>query len=173
MRKIKNIYVSSDFLSDDLITKKSEEIDGLMDHGIRQNRSSFPVACFHFQSYNFSKYSGEKIPAIIILIMHLRSPSTCNKKKKYVMYFSASALAGFKIIILLTLQIIIGNMYQLTGLIIAGLMAGLAIGSGVNIKLLNRLSCQKLVFYLLLFTFLTGLLYDYISAIKSDYLQSG
>ena len=56
------------------------------------------------------------------------------KRRYMLMYFSASALAGFEIIILLTLQIIIGNMYQLTGLVIAGLMAGLAIGSGVNIK---------------------------------------
>ena len=56
------------------------------------------------------------------------------------MYFSASALAGFEIIILLTVQIIIGNMYQLTGLVIAGLMAGLALGSGANIKSLNGLS---------------------------------
>ena len=55
MKKISNIYVSSDFLSDDLITKKTEEITGLMDRGIRQNKSSFPVASYHFQSYNFSK----------------------------------------------------------------------------------------------------------------------
>ncbi len=50
------------------------------------------------------------------------------------MYFSASALAGFEIIILLSLQVMVGNMYQLTGLIIAGLMTGLAVGSGINIR---------------------------------------
>ena len=48
------------------------------------------------------------------------------------MYFSASALAGFEIIILLTLQLTAGNMYQSAGLILASLMAGLAIGAGTK-----------------------------------------
>ena len=84
------------------------------------------------------------------------------------MYFSASALAGFEIIILLTLQIIIGNMYQLTGLVIAGLMAGLAIGSGAKIKLLNGLSPVKTGILLLIDMYiLTGLLYNSITGMKS------
>ncbi len=48
------------------------------------------------------------------------------------MYFSASALAGFEIIILLALQLTVGNMYQLTGLVIAAMMAGLAAGAGTG-----------------------------------------
>ena len=48
------------------------------------------------------------------------------------MYFTASSLAGFEIIILLLLQIMIGNMYQLTGIVIASLMTGLAAGSGLK-----------------------------------------
>ncbi len=56
------------------------------------------------------------------------------------MYFSASALAGFEIIILLTLQMIIGNMYQLTGLVLAGLMAGLALGAGAMLSALQEVS---------------------------------
>jgi spermidine synthase len=168
-KKINNIYVSSDFLSDDLIKKKSEEIDRLMDRGIRENRSSFPVATYHFQAYSFSKYAGEKIPAIVLLSCIFAAPLFLIKRTNMLMYFSASALAGFEIIILLTLQIMIGNMYQLTGLIIAGLMAGLALGSGVNIKLLNRLSLSKTGILLMVMYSLTGLLYDYISAIKSDF----
>ena len=134
-RNIKNIYVSSDFLSDDLIIKKSDEVNSLMDHGIKQNRSAFPVACFHFQSYNFSKNLDEKIPAIVLMILVFAVPVLTIKRRNLLMYFSASALAGFEIIILLTLQLIIGNMYQLTGLVIAGLMTGLAIGAGADIQI--------------------------------------
>jgi hypothetical protein len=83
------------------------------------------------------------------------------------MYFSASALAGFEIIILLTLQIIIGNMYQLTGLVIAGLMAGLATGSGVNFKSLHWLTPVKTGILLLLMYSLTGLLFSSLQA-KND-----
>jgi hypothetical protein len=168
MKKISNIYVSPDFLSDDLITKKTEEITGLMNPGTRQNRSSHPVASYHFQAYSFSKYAGEKTPAIVILVSVFAAPLLLIKRRYMLMYFSASALAGFEIIILLTLQIIIGNMYQLTGLVLAGLMAGLAIGSGVNIKSLNSLSTVKTGILLFSMYSLTGLLYNSITGLKND-----
>ena len=168
MKKISNIYVSRDFLSDDLILKKTDEITGLMNRGIRQNKSSFPVASYHFQAYSFSKYTDEKTPYIVILAFIFAAPLLLIRKRYMLMYFSASALAGFEIIILLTVQIIIGNMYQLTGLVLAGLMAGLAIGSGANIKSLNGLSPVTTGILLLLVYSLTGLLYNAITGIKHD-----
>ncbi|MCX6320190.1 MAG: hypothetical protein NTX93_00065, partial [Bacteroidia bacterium] len=167
MKNIKNIYVSSDFLADDLITKKSDEVNSLMDHGIKQNRSALPVACFHFQSYNFSKYLDEKIPAIILMIIVFAVPVLAIKRRNLIMYFSASALAGFEIIILLTLQLIIGNMYQLTGLVIAGLMTGLAVGAGMDISFLNSFSFRNKVIILMGFYIGFGLIFNYILSMKS------
>ncbi|MEI6048122.1 MAG: hypothetical protein WCS03_04425 [Bacteroidota bacterium] len=166
-RNIKNIYVSSDFLADDLVTMKSDEVSLLMDHKIKQNSSAFPVACSHFQSYNFSKNIDEKIPAIIILIIFFVLPVLTIKRKNLQMYFSASALAGFEIIMLLTLQLIVGNMYQLTGLIIAGLMTGLAIGAGMNISFLNFFSVRNKGLGLVAFYVGFGLIYNHILAINS------
>jgi spermidine synthase len=168
LKKISNLYVSPDFLSDDLIAKKTEEVTGLMDRGIRQNKSSFPIASFHFQSYNFSKYMGEKVPVFIMLIILFAAPLLLIKKRHMLMYFSASALAGFEIIILLTIQIIIGNMYQLTGLVLAGLMAGLAIGSGAKIKVLNGVSLVKTGIILLMVYILTGVLYTSVISLKYE-----
>ena len=167
MRNIKNIYVSSDFLADDLITKKSDEVKLLIDSGVKQNRYAYPVACFHFQSYNFSKYLDEKVPAIILMIMVFAVPVLTIKRRNLLMYFSASALAGFEIIILLTLQLIVGNMYQLTGLIIAGLMTGLAVGAGVNIRFLNSFSVRYIGVILMVFYVGFGLIYNYMLALKS------
>ena len=166
-RHIKNIYVSSDFLEDDLIKKKSDEVNALIDHGMKQNRSVFPVACFHSQSYNFSKNINEKIPAVVLMIMFFALPGMAIKRRNLLMYFSASALAGFEIIILFTLQLIVGNMYQLTGLIIAGLMTGLAVGSGNKISFLNSYSLRKKVLFLMLFYIGFGLIYSYIIELKS------
>ena len=73
----------SDFLSDDLCRDKSDEINALMDRGIKQNRTTFPVACFHFQSYNFTRNSDEKIPAMIILVILFALPLPLHKKKIY------------------------------------------------------------------------------------------
>ena len=167
MRNIKNTYVSSDYLADDLIAKKSDEVNSLIDHRIKQNRSAFPVACFHFQSYNFSKNLDEKIPAIVLMIMVFAVPVLAIKRRNLIMYFSASALAGFEIIILLTLQLIIGNMYQLTGLVIAGLMTGLAVGAGADIKLLNSFSFRIKGIILIAFYTVIGLIYNYMLALKN------
>jgi spermidine synthase len=169
VRKIRNIYVSSDFLSDDLITKKSDEIISLMDHGVRQNTSAFPVACFHFQSYNFSKNLNEKIPAIALLIMLFAFPVMAIKRRNLLMYFSASALAGFEIIVLLTMQLIIGNMYQLTGLIIAGLMAGLAVGAGLNSSFMNSFSLRMKCTILICFYIGIGLIFHFMLLLRSGF----
>jgi hypothetical protein len=162
IRNINNIYVSSDFLADDLITKKSEEVKLLINPEAKQNRSAFPIACFHLQSYYFSKNLDEKVPAIILIIMVFAMPVLAIKRRNLLMYFSASALAGFEIIILLTLQLIVGNMYQLTGLIIAGLMTGLAVGAGSEIRLLNSLSFKIKCVILLIFYTCIGLIYNYM-----------
>lgn len=169
IKKIKNTYVSSDYLSDELIVKKSNEVTLLFDNKISQNRSAFPIASFHFQSYFFSSNPGEKIPALILMMILFAIPAVGIKRRNMLMYFSASALAGFEILILLTLQLIVGNMYQLTGLIIAGLMSGLAIGAGFEIRLISKFSVRGqgliLIFYYLFF----GLFYNSIFVLKSGF----
>jgi hypothetical protein len=87
-----------------------------------------------------------------------------------IMYFSASALAGFEIIILLILQLIIGNMYQLTSLIIAGLMAGLAIGAGVNFNFLSSVSFRFKSAVLFCFYICFGLIFSYILELRGGLL---
>ncbi len=170
-RHIKNIYVGPDFLEDDLIIRKSDEVSALIDHGIKQNRSAVPVALLHAQSFQFSKDLGEKIPAIVIMFIVFALPVVAIKRRNLLMYFSASALAGFEIIILLTLQLTAGNMYQLTGLIIAGLMTGLSAGSGINIRSLNTISLRNKVIFLILFYIIFGLFYNYMIMLKSGFLS--
>jgi len=133
--EISNIYVGPDFLADDLIERKSAEVLSAIDPGIKQNHSAFPVACFHYQSYNLSKDPGTKTPAVIILILAFALSVLAVRRKNILMYFSASSLAGFEIIMLLVLQLMVGNMYQATGIVIASLMAGLAAGAGFNSRL--------------------------------------
>ncbi len=166
-RKIRNIYVSSDFLEDGLIRKKSDEFKVLIDRNVKQNRSVFPVASFHSQSYNLSKNINEKVPAIVMIIVIFALPGITIGRRNILMYFCASALAGFELIILFTLQLIVGNMYQITGLIIAGLMTGLAVGSGKNISILNSFSLRRKAFFLMIFYIGFGLIFNYVVEIRS------
>jgi len=133
-KKTETSYVNSGYLADDLIKAKSNEITSYIDLNIRQNRLNSPAACFYFQSYNLTKDLNEKTPVIILLLALFAMPVLLIKKRNMAMYFAASSLAGFEIIILMILQLTLGNMYQLTGLIMAGLMAGLATGSALNLK---------------------------------------
>jgi len=167
MKRIDNSYVSSDFLADDLIKKKSEDVMALMDHTVRQNSTLFPAASFHFQAYNLSKNINEKSVALIVLLILFVTPVMAVKRRDMIMYFTASALAGFEIIILLTLQMTIGNMYQLTGLIMAGLMAGLAVGAGSNAGILYSFSLRTESMLLALFYIITGFVYNYMPDFNS------
>ena len=167
-KKLETVYVNSDFLDDSLIEKKSKDILSLMDPKVKKNSSAFPIACFHFQSYSFSKDMDEKIPAIILLILVFAVPVLAIKRKNLLMYFSASSLAGFEIIVLLTLQLTVGSMYQLTGLIMAGLMSGLAVGSGMNIRLLNKFSLGFKAVFLMAFYIIMGFVFDFIPLIKDE-----
>jgi spermidine synthase len=155
-KNIINIYVSPDYLSDDLITSRSEEFAHLIDTSVKTNRSDLPIACFYYQSFNLSKNISAKIPAIILLSVLFVISLTTIRKGNSIMYFSAFALAGFEIILLLSLQLAIGNMYQTTGLIIAGLMSGLAVGSGTDFPVFRTRSVLKKVLLLMAIYFVTG-----------------
>lgn len=170
-REIKNYYVSSDYLADDLTERKSSEIYSLLDPLMRQNRYSFPIAYSYFQSFNLSKNLNEKAPAIILILILFAAPLFVVKKKNLIMYFTASALAGFEIIVLLTLQLTAGNMYQLTGLIIAGLMTGLAIGSGSEIPWISSISIKVKSLVLILFYAFTASVYDPILDTENRFLS--
>lgn len=150
-KNISNLYVCHDYLSDDLTALKSDEVASLMDNRIKINRSVFPVACFYYQSFSLSKNMNEKIPGIVLLVLLFALSLKSFKSNNSIMYFSALALAGYEIILLLMLQVSIGNMYQVTGLIIAGLMAGLAAGSGIRMQLFERVPVAAKAALLILF----------------------
>jgi hypothetical protein len=89
------------------------------------------------------------------------------------MYFSAFALAGYEIILLLLLQLTIGNMYQLTGLIISGLMAGLAIGSGIKIQFPGKKPAGIKALLLILFYAIAGFSIERIISINGNFMLTG
>ena len=170
-RGITNTYVSPDFLSDDLLNMKSGEVISLINKDARPNTTKFPVACFHYQSYNLSKDLNERIPSLILLILIFAAPVITIRSRNLIMYSSAAALAGFEIIMLFTLQTVVGNMYQLSGLIIAGLMTGLAVGSGINLPFIKADSIRINAIFLVLFYLLTGLIFNKILNNGSSFLN--
>ena len=172
-KNIANVYVGPDYLSDDLLSSKSEEIASLIDPRIRLNRATIPIASFYYQSLNISKNLNEKIPSIVLLIVLFALSLKTLRAENGIMYFSAFALAGFEIILLLIIQLTIGNLYQITGLILAGLMAGLAVGSGSNMPFLKNRAAGIKVFILISFYFLSGLAVGKVMSVNSPLAISG
>jgi spermidine synthase len=168
---IRNTYVNSDYLSDDMIKKRSNDVMNLIDPGIRQNTFGFPVACFHYQSYNLSKNLNEKIPSIIVLVLIFIVPVFSIRRRNLIMFSAAAALAGFEIIALLVLQTAVGNMYLLTGLVIASLMTGLAIGSYFNFRRSDLTVIRFIGLILIVFYICTGLIFNNIQ-FAGNYLSS-
>ena len=165
-RQLRNKYVGCDFLADDLTERKTEEIVSLMDQEVIINRASYPIACFYYQTYYLSRDLRQKVPLAILMILAFVLPVTAVKRRNIIMYSSASALAGFEIIILFTLQLTIGNMYHLTGLIIAAIMAGMAAGSGSEMKFMRRLPVRVLAAGLAGYYLLIGLFFNYILSVR-------
>lgn len=156
---ISNLYVSSNYLSDDLTERKTQEIKSLMNPSIKINSSYFPLAYSYFQTYHLSRYTNEKSILFILFVILFASSFITVIRKNMTMYFCALSLAGFEIISLLTLQMTIGNMYQMTGLIIAAIMSGLAVGSGFSFRITSGISILMKGVILTCFYFFTGLFY--------------
>jgi spermidine synthase len=169
-RGIVNHYVNQAFLSDDLIRNKSDEIRSLFRKEVRKNTTAFPVACLHFQEYSFSRDLNEKLPAILLIIAAFVIPVIAVKRSNMLMYFSASALAGFEIIALLMIQMAAGNMYQLTGLIIAVVMTGLAAGAGTGTLFPGRTGFRMKVLFLAFVYLAIGLSFSLIHTGRGTFI---
>jgi hypothetical protein len=169
-RGITNTYVNPDFLSDDLMKMKSEELVEIIDRNTRQNTLLFPIACFHFQNYRLTMENQQRIPSLVLLIVVFLFPLFTVRRTNLVMYGSAGALAGFEIIMLLVLQSSAGNMYQFTGIILAGFMAGLALGSGTDMPPLRWIGKFSGSGILILFYICIAFLISRLISINSVFL---
>ena len=162
---ISNTYVSPDYLSDDLTSAKSDEVSSLMDHSITINTYFNPIGCFYYQDLNLSKDVRAKTVSMVLLSVIFLLTLTTIRRINGIMYFGSFALAGYEIILILILQITIGNMYQVTGLILAGMMTGLATGAGFDFPLTGRLRIEfKALILMLLYLFAAFFLKELVSA---------
>ena len=154
---IQNIYVSPDFLTDSEIERKSANFAGIVDPDAIPNTIEAPVACFLFQSYNLTTNLNEILPSVLIIILIFLTPVFLISTGSGIRMFSAAAaLSGFEIIMLLVLQSTAGNMYQLTGLILASFMAGLALGARHQTILKWKVPISVLFLFLILLYLVTG-----------------
>ena len=171
-REVSNKYVNSDYFIDEFTEEKSEEISEILDNQIKPNRISNPVASFYFQQYNLSRDTNRITIVLIVIILLFALPVMFFKRENIYMYFSSSALSGFEMIILFMIQITAGNMYRITGTVVATVMAGLAFGAILNIKSLSKIDIRKKMGSIALYFILIGLFFNPIVTIADKKVAS-
>ena len=151
-----NSYVNSDYLDDTEIRMRGEQILLQVNGNAGMNSALKPFSSLLANILSLEKMgnSGEMITVLMVLLL---IPCLFIRRGGIMMFTSSAALAGFGMIMIFILQITAGNIYILSAIILALLMAGLAAGaSRGHLLSLTRLStCAVLLAALYL---VTGLL---------------
>ncbi|MCU0377014.1 MAG: hypothetical protein MUC78_02040 [Bacteroidales bacterium] len=123
-----NTYVNGDYIDDNDIRRKSEQIISVIDTTVRVNSAAMPVSSWFSNLLSIEKrgISGSSLVLLVILVIF---PFVFAPRGGLMMFASSAGLAGFGMIMVFTLQITVGSIYLLTALIISLLMAGLAAGA--------------------------------------------
>jgi len=169
---VKNQYVNCNYFIDEFTEEKSEQIASDIDKEIKMNRISNPVASYYYQQYSLSKDTNRITVALIIIILIFALPVISFRRENIYMYFSSTALSGFEIIILFILQITVGNMYRITGTVIATIMAGLAFGAIIGIKSLSKIDVRKRMFGIALYYAIIALVFPYIVSVADKKIST-
>ncbi|MEA1886898.1 MAG: hypothetical protein U9N72_06790 [Bacteroidota bacterium] len=133
---IENTYVNSYYLNNEIIKYNSEQVLSVVDSTLPNNLLDKPRAIFYSQRYQLKKAGSNRLPVIIAICLLLLLPFMTGSNSARTMYSASLNLSGTEILALILIQSSAGNFYQLAGLLIATVMAGLAIGSSsrLNIK---------------------------------------
>ena len=122
-------YVNPNYFDPQELISKSNDLLSRLDRDAPLN-TAFRPSAFAFQSFYWLRLNSAKLlwifPAIIVLIIILlwRQP-----RKGIIVFLGGFTASTGQILILLLTQIILGNLYILTGLIFGLFMGGLALGS--------------------------------------------
>jgi predicted membrane-bound spermidine synthase len=127
-RKIDNSYVNSDYLNDDEIRMREEQILEQIDVNAGVNSALRPVSSL-FANVLSLEGMGTRGGIIAIMAVLLLIPFLFISRGGVMMFSSSAGLAGFGMIMIFILQITVGNLYLLSAVILALLMAGLAAGA--------------------------------------------
>lgn len=144
-RKMANSYVNGDYLNDEEIRMREEQILAQVNINTGINSALRPVSSM-FANVLSLEGTGTRGSIIAIMVVLLLIPFLFIGRGGIMMFASSAGLAGFGMIMIFLLQITAGNFYLLSAIIIAGLMAGLAAGAaGRHSLALDRLSVCTII----------------------------
>jgi spermidine synthase len=135
---IHTAYVNKFYLDDRLMEDRGKEIVAALDRNAIINRDFTPAAYYRQVQYWLSYFAFDPwVPAVVcmvligVLLVRMKAVSFC-------MFVGGAAGASLEVVLLLAFQILYGSLYLATGMIITAFMAGLAVGSLVRWRFVDR-----------------------------------
>lgn len=127
-RAIETSYVNSDYLDDNEMRTKREQVLSQVDPDAGMNTALRPVSSLFANILSLEKMGMRG--GVIALLAMLMIISLVFARRGTVMMFATSAgLAGFGMIMIFILQMTVGNIYVLSAVILTLLLTGLAAGA--------------------------------------------
>ncbi len=127
-RAVETSYVNSDYLNDNDIRAKRDQVLSQVDREADVNSAFRPVSSLFANILSLEKM-GMKGGIIALLIVLIIIPFLFISRGGLMMFTSSAGLAGFGMIMIFILQMAVGNIYILSAIILTLLMAGLAAGA--------------------------------------------
>ncbi len=142
-------WVNRDYLDDNEIERNAGKVLLQIDRDAGLNMALRPRSTL-FTSLLSLEQRGLRGGAIALLTLLIVIPFLFTGRGGYVMFASSAGLAGFGMIMIFMLQVVAGNIYILSAVILTLLMAGLAAGAalGDRMRLQRLLTCSMLLFAL-------------------------
>ena len=155
-RRIENSYVNADYLDDEAIKIKKEQILSQVERDAGMNSAARPVSALFSNIFSLERM-GMRGGLIALLSLLIAIPLLFAARQGLMMFASSASLAGFGMISIFILQMAVGNFYILSAVILTLLLAGLAAGAFLG----ERMALRKIAVCTLLLTAiftLTGIL---------------
>ncbi len=121
-------YVNSDYLDDNEIRARRDQVLSQTDSSSGMNTASRPVSSLFANILSLEKM-GVKGGIITLLALLVLIPFIFATRGSLMMFTASAGLAGFGMIMIFILQMAVGNIYILSAVILSLLMAGLAAGA--------------------------------------------
>lgn len=142
---IPTLFVNHYYLDSDLLRSRSEQIIRQVSQDVPVNDDFRPVALFYQLQYWMSVFPEGLVQTLVIatiaifLVLISLNPVTVG------MFTSGFVLAGSEVVLLLSVQVLYGYVYQMIGLLLMAFMSGLAAGSMISSHHCKKRTWQQYV----------------------------
>jgi spermidine synthase len=143
--RINNSYVNQYYLDDQILKQRSSYIENNIEKTTTINKDFTPFSYYrqllYWLSYfKFSPWIFTALCAVVFVILVLKLNAISLG-----IFTGGFAASSIEVLLLIAFQIIYGNVYQITGIIITIFMAGLAVGIFFGNRMLTKVNMNDYI----------------------------